>query len=190
MNSVALYQLTIDALSVSAVKQYAVPHDFPEVAPLVAAWTTLFGGLNQTYLLQRLAPEVRVEDIAAPSFQPALQSRSVQLLRGIRPFHASRSEDQSLHEMRTYDLMSGSAPRFMELLRGILDFRERLSPCLGAWASITGRSDQVLHIWSYRSLEERDAVREQLLVDPIWRAYSEQVAPLIVNQRNTLLKPR
>lgn len=184
-----VYQLTIDTSRLSGERADVREMDFPGHAPLIAAWTTLFGPLNQTYLLQPLAAETSI-DRAVPPRLPQMHSRVIQLLDApIRSFDPDGGRRRPLHELRRYDLAPGGAEPFLALLREILDHRERLSPCLGAWRSLSGNTDQVLHLWSYADLDERDAVRERLIADPAWKAYSAAVIPLILRQENVLLKP-
>jgi hypothetical protein len=181
-----IYQLTIDITRLSGSRQDARDASFPRQAPLVAMWTTLFGPLNQTIMLQRLADDAALSAITPPQL-PQVDSRTIQLLDApIRPFDATGG---ALHELRRYDLVAGGASQFMDLLRGILPHRERLSPCLGIWQALSGRADQVLHLWSYADLDQREAVRQALVGDPAWKDYADAVIPLILRQENVLLSP-
>lgn len=189
MHDMDFYRLTVEH---TAIGRGANLDDIytSQNSPIEAAWTTLFGPLNQIHLLQRLAQDSTLSLLETPLARAHVESRSVEILRScIRPPQLSQMAEGSVYELRRYNLASGTEPLFLELLAGILDHRERFSPCVGVWSSVTGRCEQIWHMWAYHNLEERDYVRSNLIADPIWNTYSAAVIPMIIKQTNLLLKP-
>jgi NIPSNAP len=159
---------------------------FPQEAPLMAAWTTLFGPLNCNWLLQRHIP-VSPKPLPCPAVPERCEIELLQMVA--RPFDGAGRFDRPLHELRCYQLAPQAAGRFVDHLADFLPHREGFSQCLGAWVSAGGLLDRVWHMWAYRSLEEREAVRQKIIADPVCNNYSAAVTPLIRSQQNWLLKP-
>jgi hypothetical protein len=62
-------------------------------------------------------------------------------------------------EMRTYSLHPGTVPLALERIAKGLDERAQLSPLAGLWQTEFGRLHQIIHIWPYSGLAEREQVR-------------------------------
>ena len=73
-----------------------------------------------------------------------------------------------IYEIRTYDLTLRSAPefekRFGEKLPGRLEF----SQLGGLWHTEVGPLHQVVHIWPYDDLNQREEVRNQAVASGKW----------------------
>jgi hypothetical protein len=71
-------------------------------------------------------------------------------------------------EMRTYQLKPRSVPevekRFAELLPG----RAKLSPMGGLWHTEVGGLNQIIHLWPYDSLAERERIRVEAVKTGAW----------------------
>jgi hypothetical protein len=64
-------------------------------------------------------------------------------------------------EMRTYRLKPGTVPIALERIALGLTERTQLSPLAGLWQTEIGRLHQIIHIWPYSGLAEREQVRGQ-----------------------------
>jgi len=62
-------------------------------------------------------------------------------------------------EMRTYSLQPGMVPLALERIAKGLDERTQLSPLAGLWQTEFGRLHQIIHIWPFSGLAEREQVR-------------------------------
>ena len=67
--------------------------------------------------------------------------------------------------------------------------REKYSKIVGLWQTEAGQLNEAVHLWAYRDLNERAAVRAKALADPEWRAYIGRSAPLLVQQNAVVLVP-
>ncbi|MBI3089434.1 MAG: NIPSNAP family protein [Candidatus Tectomicrobia bacterium] len=64
-----------------------------------------------------------------------------------------------IYEIRTYDLSAGMVPEFERSFAAVLPKRTVYSPLLALWHTEIGPLNQVIHIWPYESLQQRDEVR-------------------------------
>ena len=62
-------------------------------------------------------------------------------------------------EFRTYTLNPGATPEFEKRFAEALPNRTKLSPLAAFWHTEIGPLNQVLHMWSYDSFDERARLR-------------------------------
>ena len=97
-----------------------------------------------------------------------------------------------IHELRTYTTPAGMAPKLSQIsaevgrpIRG--DDYGKLE---GYWITEIGPLNQVMHLWSYDNLEDRQAKRAALGQNEKWRnEFLPQAGPLILRQDIRLLQP-
>ena len=95
-------------------------------------------------------------------------------------------------ELREYTLHAGKVPEYLRLYeREGLDIQRKiLGQLVGYYATEVGDAvNQVVHLWAYESYEDRDARRLRLAADPGWQSYLQKMRPLLVGQRNRLMRP-
>jgi hypothetical protein len=73
-------------------------------------------------------------------------------------------------EMRTYSLYPGTVPLALERIATGIDERTTLSPLGGLWQTEFGRLHQIIHIWPYAGLAEREQVRARFKELKNWPA--------------------
>ncbi|MDP6548880.1 MAG: NIPSNAP family protein, partial [Dehalococcoidia bacterium] len=73
-----------------------------------------------------------------------------------------------IYEVRTYTLKPGSVPQFEENFAKALPSRERFSKLGAFWHTEIGPLNQVIHVWPYESVEERNSIRAEAVKDPNW----------------------
>ena len=73
-----------------------------------------------------------------------------------------------IYEVRTYDLKPGAVPQAEEAFAEALPYREKYSPIAAFWHTDIGPLNQIIHVWSYESLEERAKVREAASKEANW----------------------
>ncbi len=73
-----------------------------------------------------------------------------------------------IYEVRTYNLQPGSVPVFEENFAKALPAREKYSKLGAFWHTEFGPLNQVIHVWPYESVEERNRIREEAVKDPDW----------------------
>ncbi len=73
-----------------------------------------------------------------------------------------------IYEVRTYTLKPGSVGTFEENFAAALPHREKYSKLGAFWHTEIGPLNQVIHVWPYESVEERNSIREEAGKNPNW----------------------
>ena len=73
-----------------------------------------------------------------------------------------------IYEVRTYDLKPGGVHIFEEAFEKALPHREKYSKLGAFFHTEIGPLNQVIHIWPYDSLDQRNEVRAEAGKDPNW----------------------
>ena len=73
-----------------------------------------------------------------------------------------------IYEVRTYTLQPGSVAQFEENFAKALPSREKYSKLGAFWHTEIGPLNQVIHVWPYESVEERNEIRAEAAKDPGW----------------------
>ena len=72
------------------------------------------------------------------------------------------------YEVRTYELKPDGLAPTMELWRKAVPGRITVSPLLAAMTSVTGAVTRFMHIWPYKSFDERARLRDKAVADGVW----------------------
>lgn len=72
------------------------------------------------------------------------------------------------YEFRTYTLAPNGLAETEAAWAKIIDRRHAMSPLLTNMASIEGAPQKMVHVWPYKSIEDRVAARSQASKDGIW----------------------
>jgi|TARA_B110000014_G_scaffold240696_2_gene208972 hypothetical protein len=73
-----------------------------------------------------------------------------------------------IYEVRTYDLKPRSIVQAEEAFAEALPHREKYGPIAAFWHTEIGPLNQIIHVWAYENLAERDSVRAAAGKDPNW----------------------
>jgi hypothetical protein len=94
-------------------------------------------------------------------------------------------------EERIYTLMAGKVPDYLKAYEseGLAIQKGILGTMVGYFSTEFGTLNQIVHLWAYRDLADRETRRRRLNADPGWQAYVAKVRPWVVNQENKLLIP-
>ncbi|HVL56692.1 MAG TPA: NIPSNAP family protein [Burkholderiaceae bacterium] len=93
---------------------------------------------------------------------------------------------------RTYTLHPGKINEFLKIYgsEGYAIQTEHLGAPFGWFTSMDiGPLNQVVHLWRYDSLADREQRRAKLAADPRWQAYLAKVMPLMMQMENKILNP-
>lgn len=97
-----------------------------------------------------------------------------------------------IHELRTYTLHPGKLPAYLDLAANVgrpvrgNDYGTNH----GYWVSEFGQLNQIWHLWSYASLDERTRLRGELAGNERWRTeYVRNIRPLLMRQDIRFLNP-
>ncbi|HEX6011506.1 MAG TPA: NIPSNAP family protein [Geminicoccaceae bacterium] len=96
-----------------------------------------------------------------------------------------------VYEMRTYRLRTGTLPEYLRLVEGegIAVQEEHLGRLVGYFFSEIGRLNEIVHVWAYTSLDDRERRRAALGQDPRWVAFIPKIQALIEEMECKILKP-
>ena len=72
------------------------------------------------------------------------------------------------YEVRTYELKLDGLVPTIELWRKAVPGRIKVSPLLAAMTSVTGAVIRFMHIWPYKSFNERARLRDKAVADGVW----------------------
>ena len=72
------------------------------------------------------------------------------------------------YEVRNYVLKPDGLAPTIELWRKAVPGRAKVSPVLAAMTSVTGAVIRFLHIWPYKSYDERARLRDKAVADGVW----------------------
>ena len=73
-----------------------------------------------------------------------------------------------IYEVRTYTLEPGTVAQFEAGFAEALPHREKYSPLAAFWHTDIGPLNQVIHVWPYENLGERERIRAAAAQDPNW----------------------
>lgn len=167
-------------------------------SPLAAFWYTEIGPLNQiihVWPYKDLAERsrIRAEAVAAGGWPPKIGEFIVSMKSEIMvPWDNSPLLEPGnagpLFEMRTYTMSPGDGPKVQKAWAAALPARQKLSPVIATWFSELGGLNKFVHIWPYKSLDQRASVRAQAIASGTWPPSAAPDAPYTtVAQENKIL---
>jgi hypothetical protein len=96
-------------------------------------------------------------------------------------------------DLRTYTLSPGLLPDFLEKYEaeGLPIQKEYLGLPIGYFYTEIGALNQVVHMWGYENLADREQKRGKMEADPRWWDYRNRMTPFghLSLQENKILKP-
>lgn len=144
---------------------------------LLACWYSDIGALNRILIIRKSADAA----VAAENRFAALNAKSP---FGIGAFITDLSLDTYVsfdfmpplrageygpcYEVRSYGLKPDGLAPTIELWRKAVPGRARVSPVLAAMVAVTGAAIRFMHIWPYKSFDERARLREKAVADGVW----------------------
>lgn len=174
-------------------------------SPLAAFWHTEFGPLNQiihVWGYESLAERTRIRaEVAAKekNWPPKISEFVVrQRAEIMNPFPISPElkpgKQGPYFEMRSYIYYAGDLPKIMHAWGHALPVRTQFGPVTAIWYSELGPLNMFVHIWPYKSLAEREEIRDKAAATGMWPAAikdKKEGGPGydLISQENKLLMP-
>ncbi|HJS33820.1 MAG TPA: NIPSNAP family protein [Alphaproteobacteria bacterium] len=96
-----------------------------------------------------------------------------------------------LVDMRVYTFQVGKLAeyfRFYETDAMAIQLKH-LGRCIGFYQSDIGPQNQIVHLWAYESIQDREQRRARLATDPGWGGYLAKATQLLLDMQNATLKP-
>jgi len=145
---------------------------------LAAFWHTEIGPLNEIIHIwpyQDVADRVRVRADAMKdaNWPPKIQEFIAKMRSEIiTPFPFASNMNPGTwgpyYEIRYYNVRPGTMPDVMRRWESKIGDRAKLSPVMLAGGVDTGEAKGFVHIWAYKSLDERIAIRNQARAQGVW----------------------
>lgn len=90
---------------------------------------------------------------------------------------------------RTYTLHPGKLGEFLKLYEseGLPIQRRHLGEPFGWFTTAIGNVNQIVHLWRYDSLADRDAKRAKMQADPGWGSYLAKASVYFQDMENKIL---
>ena len=96
-----------------------------------------------------------------------------------------------IYELRTYQLVVGGLPDYLEVAR------TKILPCIaeyglkpvGFWYTEMGQLNEVVHLWAYNDLNERQEKWGKWARDPRRTEVIGKLRSIVVSQSNKILSP-
>ncbi|MBI3992682.1 MAG: NIPSNAP family protein [Candidatus Lambdaproteobacteria bacterium] len=180
---------------VEALFEERLPHR-EKFSKLTAFWHTEVGPLNQiVHVWEYEDPaermRLRAESVKGPQWPPPIGQFVVDMKSDIYiPFPGSPTLKPGklgpVYEMRTYTFKPGSLPQVIEAWNTKIEERVKLSPLAGVLYTDAGALNQFSHIWAYKSMDERMAIRKTAVDTGAW---PPPTRPFLLTMQNKLMLP-
>lgn len=96
-------------------------------------------------------------------------------------------------EMRIYTITPGRVADFVELYenKALAIQKKYLGELLGFYVTEVGPLNQVVHLWRYESMGDRETRRARMDADPAWTQYraASKELNILMNQETRFMKP-
>ena len=144
---------------------------------LLACWYSDIGAVNQILIIRKAADAAATLDaryaalntpntLGISEYIVAMAMDTYVSFDFIAPLRPG--EFGPCYEVRTYMLKpTGLAPT-IEAWRKAVPGRMKISPVLVAMTSVTGAVTRFLHVWPYKSFDERARLRAQAAAEGVW----------------------
>ena len=180
---------------VEALFEERLPHR-EKFSKLTGFWHTEVGTLNQIVHVWRYEDaaermRLRAESVQGPQWPPPIGQFINDMTSEIYiPFPGSPELKPAklgpVYEMRTYTIKPGTLPQVIDAWNTKIEARSKLSPLVGVLYTDAGTLNQFSHIWAYKSLEERDAIRKQAIDTGAW---PPPTRPFLRTMENKIMLP-
>jgi hypothetical protein len=95
-----------------------------------------------------------------------------------------------LIEKRTYTLHPGQMQPFLKIYEEEgLALHTKYLKMIGYFVSDIGPQNQVITMWAYESMQEREDLRAELYSNPEWIALGPKTTPFIQKMETEILRP-
>jgi hypothetical protein len=144
---------------------------------LLACWYSDIGAVNQILIIRKPADaavtlDARFAALSAPNPLGISEYIVAMAMDTYVPFDfippLRPGEFGPCYEVRSYVLKPGGLKPTTEAWRKAVPGRMKISPVLAAMTSVTGAVTRFLHVWPYKSFDERARLRAKAAADGVW----------------------
>lgn len=164
-------------------------------------WTTEIGTLGQIWhlwsyedlnereaLRQKLSKNDAWKNEYVANIRGLIQKQEIRFLNPAIDFTPPTTTG-NIYELRHYQAQTGRAAEFINHFKDIMPVRRKYSDPVCLWQGEAPFPNNVLHMWSYSSMQERDEVRDKAGADPEWRKFLGIAPTLLSNMESIILVP-
>lgn len=96
-----------------------------------------------------------------------------------------------IYELRTYQLKMGEIPQYLAIAENKLlpALSEHGLKPVGFWTTVIGTLNEVVHLWAYQDLNERQEKWSKWAEDPRRPEFMKELSRIINSQSNKILSP-
>ena len=149
-----------------------------KISPLAAFWHTEIGPLNEiihVWPYENISERnrLRAEAVKAGGWPPKI-AEFIETMQSeiVTPFpflpDLKPGTMGPYFEMRYYALRAGTLADLMKRWESKIEARLKMSPIALAGAVEHGEANRFIHIWAYKSLDERTAIRNKAREQGVW----------------------
>ncbi len=91
-----------------------------------------------------------------------------------------------IYEVRTYDIKPKSLAEVEKRFSEAYEHRKKLSPLAAFWHTEIGPLNQIIHVWPYKDMAERDRIRGEAVAAGNW---PPKIGEFILNMRTEIFIP-
>ena len=91
-----------------------------------------------------------------------------------------------IYEVRTYDLKPHSVPEVEKRFGEAYEYRKKLSPLAAFWHTEIGPLNQIIHVWPYKDMAERERIRAEAAASGNW---PPKIGEFVLNMRTEIFIP-
>lgn len=91
-----------------------------------------------------------------------------------------------IYEVRTYDLKPHSVSEVEKRFGEAYEFRKKLSPLAAFWHTEIGPLNQIIHVWPYKDMAERERIRGEAAASGNW---PPKIGEFVLNMRTEIFIP-
>ena len=94
-------------------------------------------------------------------------------------------------DLRTYTISPGKTAEYLERYeaQALQIQKDILGNLLGYYVSKTGTLNQLVHLWGFTDLQDREERRARLWAHKGFSEFAKSIYPLILHQESVLLDP-
>jgi hypothetical protein len=178
-----IYEIRTYGLKVGSLaeveKRFAAAYEYrKKYSELAAFWHTDIGPLNEIihvwpYRDYQERTRIRAESIKDPNWPPKIGEFILTMHSEILvpfPFSPLFTPGKlgPIFEIRMYTVKQGMMPEVMKAWEKLLPDRMKLSPVIVAGSVDVGEANRFIHIWAYKSLDQRAEIRAEAVRLGIW----------------------
>lgn len=96
-----------------------------------------------------------------------------------------------IYEVRTYKLKIGTIPAYLRVVEeeGIEIQQHHLGALICYFFSEIGPLNEIMHVWAYTDLNDRETRRSALNTDERWLQFLPKIQSLIETMESKIMKP-